>query len=84
MNVQVEVTWLTLQTIAHSIMLHAHVYDEYIHFVLIYMNDHVFHVLRIKHLVYQVGEPTFPHTNWQLAKKPLVSKLRVLFCLCVV
>ena len=29
---QVEVTWETLRTYAHSIMFHTRVYDKYIHF----------------------------------------------------
>ena len=32
MNRQVEVTWRTLRTIVHSIMIHARVSEEYIHF----------------------------------------------------
>ena len=35
MNGQVEVTWRTLQTIEHSIMVHERVYEKYIHFALI-------------------------------------------------
>ena len=34
MNFQVEVTWQTLKNIAHSIMVHAWVSDEYTHFAL--------------------------------------------------
>ena len=34
MNGQVEVTWRTLRTISHSIMVHAWVSDIYIHFAL--------------------------------------------------
>ena len=42
MNVQVEVTWRTLRTIAHSIMVHDIVSEAYIHFVLLYRTDHIF------------------------------------------
>ena len=58
MNNQVEGKWRKLRTIVHSIMVHAWVYDEYIHFALIYMTDHIFPVLSIKHLVNQDCEPT--------------------------
>ena len=36
MNRQVEVTWKTLRTIAHSHMVHVRVFEAYIHFALIY------------------------------------------------
>ena len=58
MNGQVELTCRTLQAIAHSIMLNARVYDEYINFAFMYMTGHIFPVLSIKHLVKQYGEPT--------------------------
>ena len=61
MNGQVEVKWQTLQTIAHSIMVHARVSDEYIHFSLMYTPANILTVLQIKHLVNQDGEPTMPH-----------------------
>ena len=35
MNGKVEVTWRTLHTIAHSLMVHARVPENYIHFALI-------------------------------------------------
>ena len=60
-NIQIEVTWQTFQTIAHSIMVHAHVSDKYKHFELMYKTDHIFPVLTIKHLVNQDGEPTVKH-----------------------
>ena len=58
MNVQTELTSQTVQTIAHSIMVHAHISDQYIHFALMYTTDHIFTVLPIKYLVNQNGEPT--------------------------
>ena len=61
MNGQVEMKWQTLKTIAHSIMVHTRVSEEYIHFSLIYTTDNIFPVLPIKHLVNQYGEPTTPH-----------------------
>ena len=42
MNGQVEVTWRTLCTIAHNIMVHARVPEIYVHFALIYTIDHIF------------------------------------------
>ena len=83
MNGQVEVTWRTLRTIAHSLMVHARVPEIYIRFALIYMIDHIFLVLPIKYLIYKDGDPT---TLYKLATgtKPSVSHLRVLFCPCVV
>ena len=58
MNIQVEVKWHTLRTIAHSIMVHARVLDKYIHFALMYTTHNIFSVLPIKHLIDQDGEPT--------------------------
>ena len=42
MNRQVEVTWRTLRTVAHAIMVHARVPEVYVHFALIYTTDHIF------------------------------------------
>ena len=83
MNRQVEVTWRTLCTVAHSLMVHARVTEVYVHFALMYTTDHIFPVLPIKDLINEDGNPTMPH---KLAKgtKPSVSHLRVLFCPCVV
>ena len=83
MNVQVEVTWQTLQAILDSIMVPARFSDEYIHFSLIYTTDHIFPVIPIKHLINQDGEPTTPH-KLKTGTKSSVSNLRVLFCPCVV
>ena len=41
-NVQVEVTWRTLQTISYSIMVHVRVSEEYIHFELICTTSYIF------------------------------------------
>ena len=51
MNGQVEVTWRTLLTVAHYIMVHARVPEVYVHFVLMYTTDHIFPVLPIKDLI---------------------------------
>ena len=48
-----------------------------------YTTDHIFPFLPIKHMVNQEGEPTMPH-KLATVTKPSVSKLCILFCLCVV
>ena len=83
MNGQVEVTWRTLRTIAHSLMVHTRVPENYMHFDLMYTTDHIFPVLPIKDLINEDG---YPKTPYKLATgtKPSVSHSRVLFCPCVV
>ena len=83
MNGQVEVSWRTLRTVAHSLIVHARVPEVYIHFALLYTTDHIFPVLPIKYLINEDDNPKTPH---KLARgiKPSVSHLRVLFCPCVV
>ena len=54
MNGQVKVTWRTLRTIAHSLMVNARVTEVYVHFALMYMTDHIFPVLPIKDLMTQL------------------------------
>ena len=82
-NGQVEVTWRTLRTVAHSLMVHAIVPEVYVHFALIYTTDHIFPVLPIKDLMNEDGDPTTPH-RLATGTKPSVSHLRVLFFPCVV
>ena len=48
MNGQVEVTWRTLRTIAHALMVHARVPEIYVHFTLMYTIDHIFPVHQSK------------------------------------
>ena len=83
MNGQVEVTWRALHTIAHSLMVHARVPENYMHFALMYTTDHIFPVLPIKNLINEDGDPTTPF-KLATGTKPSVSHLRVLFCPCVV
>ena len=83
MNGQVEVTWRTLRTVAHSLMVHARVPEVYVHFVLMYTTDHIFLVLPIKDLINEDVNPTTPH-KLATGSKPSVSHLRVSFCPCVV
>ena len=60
MNGQVEVTRRTLRTIAHSLMVHARVPENYIHFALMYTIDHILPVLPIKDLINEDGYQTAP------------------------
>ena len=83
MNRQVEVTWIALRTVAHSLMVHARVPEVYVHFALMYTTDHIFPVLPIKDIINKDGDPTTPH-KLVTVTKPSVSHLRVLFCPCVV
>ena len=83
MNVQVEVNWRTLRTIAHTLMLHAGVPEIYVHFALMYTTYHIFLVLPIKDLINEDGDPTTPY-KLATGTKPSVSYLRLLFCPCVV
>ena len=83
MNGQVEVTWRTLRTVAHSLIVHARVPEVYVHFALMYTTDHIFPVLPIKDLINKDGNPTTPH-KLATGTKPSVSHLCVLFCPCVV
>ena len=81
MNVQVKVTWRTLRTIAHSIMVHDRVLEAYIRFALIYTTYHILWVLPIKYLINKDGDPTTPF-KLSTGTKPPVSHLRVLFFPC--
>ena len=76
-------TWRTLHTISHSIMVHAGVSEACIHLTLMYTTYHIFPVLPIKHLINGDCEPT---TIIKIATctKPSVSHLHMLFCSCVV
>ena len=82
-NRQVEATWRTLRIIAHYLMVHARVLEEYIHFSFMYKTDHIFTVLPIKDLINKDGNPTTPF-RLTTGKKPSVSHLSVLFRSCVV
>ena len=83
MNGQVKVTWRTLRTVAHSLMVHARVPEVYVHFALMYTTYHIFPVLPIKDLINEDDNPTTPH-KLATGTKPSVSHLHVLFCPCVV
>ena len=78
MNGQVEVTWQTLRTISHSIMVHTQVSDKYIQFSFMYTTDNIFLVLTIKHLVNQDGKPTTLN-KLETGTKPSESNPRLLF-----
>ena len=83
MNGQVEVTWRTLRTVAHSLMVHAIAPELYVHFTLMYTTDQIFPVLPIKDLINEDDDPTTPH-KLATGTKPSVYHLRVLYCPCVV
>ena len=82
MNEQVEVTWRTLRTAEHSIMVHARVPEVYVNFALIYTTYHIFPILPIKDLINEDGDPTTQH-KMATGTKPSVSYLRVPFCPCI-
>ena len=82
MNGQVEVTWRTLRTVAHSLMVHARDPEAYVHFALMYTTYHIFPVLPIKDLINEDGDSTKPH-KLATCTKPSVSRLRVLLFPCV-
>ena len=69
--------------ISHSLMVHARVSEDYIHFALMYLEDHIFPVLAIKYLMNQNGEPTTP-SKLATGTKPSMLHLCVLFCPCFV
>ena len=68
MNGQVEVTWGTLRTVAHSHMVHARVSEAYINFELMYTTDNISPVLTIKDMINEYGG----------------SHLSLLFCPCII
>ena len=82
MNEQVEVTWRTLRTIAHSIMVHARVSEAYIHLALIYMADHIFPVLSIKDLINGDSDPTRPNKLATGTKTFSITFMRVILSMC--
>ena len=51
MNGKFEVTWRTLRTVSHSLMVHARFTEVYVHFTLMYTTYHIFPVLPIKDLI---------------------------------
>ena len=76
-------TWRTLCTVAHSLMVHGRVPENCLHFALMYTTDHIFPVLPIKDLINKYGDPITPY-KLATGTKHSVSHLRVLFCPCVV
>ena len=83
MNRKVEVTWRTLRTVVHALMVYARVLEVYVHFTLMYTTNHIFPVLPIKDLMNEDGYPTTPH-KLATCTNPSVSHSRMLFCPCVV
>ena len=83
MDRKVEVTWRRVRTVSHSLMVHARVPEEYVHFALMYTTDNILPVLPIKYLINEDGNPATPH-KLATGMKPSVSHLRVFFCPCAV
>ena len=83
MNGKVKVTWGTLRTIAHSLMVHTRLFEAYINFTLIYTTDHIFPVIPIRYLINEDSDLTTPF-KLATGTKPLVSHFHVLLCTCVV
>ena len=54
-------TWRTLRTVEHYLMVHARVPEVYVHFALMYTTYHIFPVLPIKDIINKDGDPTMPH-----------------------
>ena len=52
MNGQIEVTWRTLRTVAHALMVHARVPEVYFHFAIMYMIDHIFPLQNMFHFFF--------------------------------
>ena len=44
-------TWRTLRTVAHYIMVHARFPEVYVHFILMYTTDHIFPFIPIKYII---------------------------------
>ena len=81
MNRLAERSWKSIKGLAFSMMVHAHVGDEFFDFAL----DHawkVFNCLPIKSLT-KDGEPTTPYEMFH-NHKPSLEKFKVLFCSIVV
>ena len=76
-------TWRTLRTISHLLMVNAQVLEAYIHFMLLYTSYHILPELTIKYLINEDDEPT---TSFKLktGTKLSISYLHVLLCPCVV
>ena len=83
MNGKFEVTWRTLLTIEHPLMVRVRFLEAYIHFTIMYTADHMFSVLPIKDLITEDRKPTIPF-KIAAGTKISISNLRVLFCPCVV
>ena len=79
MNGQVEVTWITLRTIARSLKVHAIFSEAYIHFTLMCTEDYILQVLPMKELIKEGSETTTPF-KIVTGTKPSILHYHVLFC----
>ena len=71
-NIQFEVTWIMLRTVAHSLMVHDRFLEAYINYSLMYTKEHIFPVLQIKDVINEDGNPTTPFKPATVTK-PSVS-----------
>ena len=83
MNGLSEVTWRQIRTIAHSLMVFARVDDSFMHHALIYAAHVIFPALPLRDLVNEKGAQATP-TELMTLRKARVSKIRTLFCPCIV
>ena len=83
MNGMAEVTWRTIRSIAHSLMVFARVNDDYTHHALIFAAHHIIPVLPLKDLVNEQGDPVTP-IELMTNKKAMIRHLRTLFCPCII
>ena len=81
MNGQVEVILRTLRTITHYLLVHARVWEVYLHFAFMYTSDNIFPVLPIRDLINDYSDPTTPF-KLSTGTKNSGSHLCVLFCTC--
>lgn len=77
-----ERAWQSIRNIAFKTMAHAHVGDEFYDFAI----EHawkVFNMLPIRDLLDDEGNPTAPISTYK-HKKPMLSRLKAMFCPCVI
>ncbi|MGH7974694.1 MAG: hypothetical protein ACREBR_04150 [bacterium] len=81
-NAYCERTWQTIRTIAHKMLLHARVGQQYTHHALMYATDHIFPAIPWKKL----NIDDRPSTPYELStgQRPCIKHLRTLFCPCIV
>jgi hypothetical protein len=73
-----ERTWQTIDSMAHSILVHSRQPDTFWHQAIMYSVE-IFNILPVKHLVDEGGTPTTPSQLF-LGTKPMLSHFCVLGC----